>query len=92
MIPPSQGSNLSQDSSLNMTPRDNCNISGYRYPNEILQDVLDRAWTILSVVKFSDPEGETVTCGIPYNFAMLNNPETSHLGEMIKSPNSCNKF
>ena len=35
MIPPIQGSSLSQDSSLNRTPRENCYISGYEGPNEI---------------------------------------------------------
>ena len=63
MIPLNQGSNLSLDSSLNKTPRENCYISGYEGPNEISQDVTDRTWTVLFVVKFSDPEGETVTRG-----------------------------
>ena len=39
------------------------------------------------MVKFSDPEGETVTRGSPYNFDMLNSLETSHLGKMLISPN-----
>ena len=60
MIPPSQGSNLSLDSSLNGTPRENCYISSYKGPNEISQDVPDRARTVLFVVKVSDPKGETV--------------------------------
>ena len=85
MIPPNQGSSLSQDSSLNRTPRENCYISGYKGPNEISQDVSKRENNLISMVKVSDLEGETVTCGILYKFAMLNNPETSHLG--IISPN-----
>ena len=56
MIPPNQGSSLSHDSSLNRTPRENCYISGYEGPNEILKDVPNRAWTLLSAVKFSDPD------------------------------------
>ena len=35
MIPQNQGSSLSHDSSLNMTPRENFYISGYEGPNEI---------------------------------------------------------
>ena len=35
MIPPSQGSSLSQDSALNKWPRENFYISGYEGPNEI---------------------------------------------------------
>ena len=51
MIPPNQGSNLSQDSSLNKTPRENCYISGYKGPNEISLDFLDREQTVIFVVK-----------------------------------------
>ena len=87
MIPPIQGSNLFQDSSLNMTPRENCNILGCKYPNEILEYFLDRAWNSIYAVNVLDPEGETVTRGSPYNFAMLNNLETSHLGNMLISNN-----
>ena len=87
MLSPNQGSSLFQDSSLNKTPRENCNISGYKDPNEILQDVPYRTWNLLSVVKFSDLEGETLTHGSPYNFTILNNPETSHLGKTLVSPN-----
>ena len=57
-----------------MTPRENYYVSGYKDPNEISQYFLDRAWTLLSVVKVSDPEDETVTRGIPHNFVMLNSP------------------
>ena len=64
-----------------MTPRENCYISGYEGPNEISQDVPERARTVLYVVKVSDPEGETVTRGSLYKFAMLNSPKTSHLGK-----------
>ena len=87
MFPLNQGSSLFQDLSLNRTPRENWNNLGYKDTNEILQDVTDREWTFFSMVKVSDPEGETVTRGSPYNFAMLNNPETSHLGKLVISPN-----
>ena len=92
MIPPNQGSNLSQDSSLNRTPRENCYISSYEGPNEISQNVPDRAWTVLSVVKVSDPEDETMTRGSLYKFAMLNSPKISHLGKNLINPNWLNQF
>ena len=60
---------------------------GYKITNEILQDVIDRAWTLIFMVKFLDPKGETMTCGSLYMFAMLNIPETSHLGKPLISPN-----
>ena len=60
---------------------------GYEGPNEILQDVPDRAWAVLYVVKFSDPEGETTTRGSSYKFVMLNSPEISHLGKNLINPN-----
>ena len=55
MIPPKQDSILFWDSSLNRTPRENFYISSYKGPYEISQDVLNRAWTLIYVVKFSDP-------------------------------------
>ena len=63
MIRPNQSSSLSQDSSINMIPWENCYVSGYEGTNKISQDVLDREQTVIFVVKFSDPEGETVTRG-----------------------------
>ena len=87
MIPPNQGSSLSQDSSLNMTSRENCYILGYVGPNEILQDVLDRAQTVISMIKVSDPEGETLTHGRLYKFDMLNSPEKIHHRKTLISPN-----
>ena len=87
MIPPNQGSSLFQDSSLNRTPREKSYILGYEGPNEISQDVPDRARTVLSVVNVLDLEGETVTRGSPYNFAMLNTPETCYLTKMLIRPN-----
>ena len=60
---------------------------GYKGPNEISEDVPERAQTVLYVVEVSDPEAETVTRGSPYNFAMLNSPETCHLGKTIISTN-----
>ena len=87
MFPPNKGSNLFQDSSPNMRPRENCYSSGYEGPNEISQDVPERARTVLSVVKISDPEDETVTRGSLYKFALLNSPKMSHLGKTCMSPN-----
>ena len=86
MIPPNQGFNLFQDSSLNKTPRENFYISIYEGPNGISKDVPDRAQTLLFVVKVSDLDDETVTCGIPYNLAILNSPERSHLGKNLIPP------
>ena len=60
---------------------------GYGHPNEISQDVPERERTLISMVKVSDPEDETVTHGNPYNFAMMNSPEIGHLGKMLISPN-----
>ena len=87
MIPPKQGSSLSQNSSLNGKPRENCHISGYEGPNENFQDVPDREKTVHSVVNVYDLEGEIVTCGSMYKFAILNSPEISHLGKTCISPN-----
>ena len=87
MIPPNQSSSLFQDSSLNRTPRENCDILGYKAPNEISQDFLDREQTLISLVKVSYPKGETLTRGSPYKFAMPNSPELSHRGKTIISPN-----
>ena len=70
-----------------MKPRENCYILGYEGPNEISQDFIDREQTLIPVVKVSDPYDETLTCGSPYNFTMLNSPETSHLGKTVISPN-----
>ena len=87
MIPPNQGSNLSLDLSLHMTPREYCYISGYKGPNEISQDVPYRGRDLIFVVKFSDPEGETITRGNLYKFVMMTSPEISHIGKTIISPN-----
>ena len=87
MIPSIQGCSLFQDSSLNRTPKENCYMSSYKGPNEIYEDFIEREWNLISMVDVSDPEDETVTCGSMYNFAMLNNPETSHLVKTVKSPN-----
>ena len=70
-----------------MTHGENCYISGYQGPNEILQDVPEIARTVILVVEVSDPEYETVTHGSPYNFAMLNSIEIGHLGKTLISPN-----
>ena len=59
---------------------------GYRGPNGIPEDVLEIARTILFVVRISEPEDETVTRGMPYNFTVLNIPVTGHLGKMIINP------
>ena len=76
-----------QDSSLNMTPGENCYISGYKGPNEIYEDVLEIKQTLIFVVQVSDLEDKTMTRGIPYNLAMLNSPEIGHLGKTIIRPN-----
>ena len=87
MIPPNQSSHLSQDSSLNKTPREKCYISGYEGPNEILKDFIDREWTLIYVVNVSYHDGEIGTRGIPYKFAMMNSSEISHIGKNLISPN-----
>ena len=87
MIPPNQVSNLFQDSSLNMTPMENFYIYGYKGEHEFLQDVPNRAWNLLSMVKFLDPDDETVRCEILYKFTMLNILESSHLGKTLICPN-----
>ena len=86
MIPPNQGSSLSQDSSLNKTPGENFYISGYEGTNEKFQDVPHRVQTLISVTKVSEPKGEIVTRDSLYKFAMLNSPEISHLGKLRISP------
>ena len=43
--------------------------------------------TVIYVIKSSDQEGEIVTRGSPYKFAMLNSPEISHLGKTLISTN-----
>ena len=87
MIPPSYGSSLFQNSSLDRKPRENRYSLGYLCPNGIPEDVLEKARTILSVVRISDSEDEPVTCGMPYNFVILNSPVTGHLGKRIINPN-----
>ena len=87
MIPPSLGSSLFQDSSLNRTPGENCYILGYKGPNEISEDVPELSQNLVSVFQVLDPEYETVTRGSPYNLPMLNSPERGHIGKMIISPN-----
>ena len=44
------------------------------------------ARNLIYLVKFLDPEDET-TRGSSYNFAMLNSPETGHLGKKLIRPN-----
>ena len=87
MIPPTQGSSLSQNSDLNRSPRENRYISGYEGPNEISQDVPEREQNVIFVVEFLYHEDETLTHGIPYNFAMLNSREIGHLGKNLISLN-----
>ena len=66
---------------------ENCYISSYEGLNEIYKYVPERAWNLISMVQVSYLEDEIVTCGIPYNFAILNIPVTGHLGKIIISPN-----
>ena len=91
MFPPNKDSRFFQDSSLNRTPRENFYISGYEGQNEISQDVPERERPEIYVVIVLDP-GEPVTLGSLYNFAMLNIPETSHLGKTLMSTNWRNQF
>ena len=86
MFPLNQGSSLSQDSSLNKTPRDNCYISSYKGPNGILEDVPKMAQTIILLIRISDLEDEPMKRGIPYNFTVLNSPVTGQLGKRIINP------
>ena len=92
MISPNQGSDLLQNIVINRWPRENWYISGNEGPNEILQDVLYREWSLVFVINVSDPEGETVPCRSPYKFDMLNSPEISHLGKLCISPNWWNQL
>ena len=41
--------------------------------------------TLLSMVKVSDLDDETGTCGSPYKFAILDSSEISHIGKTHKS-------
>ena len=59
---------------------------GYKGPNGILEDVPEMARTLISVVRSSDSEDETVTRGRPYNFAVMKSPVTGHLGKRIINP------
>ena len=43
-------------------------------------------WNLFYVVKVLDPEGETVTHGSMYKFAMLKSLEISHLGKLSYVP------
>ena len=54
---------------------------------EFQKYVTKRVLTVLSVVQISDSEDEPVTCGMPYNFVVLNSPVTGHLGKRIINPN-----
>ena len=76
-----------EDSSLNRTHAENCYILGYKGPNEILEDVPIRGWNLISVFLVLESEYEIVTCGILYNFDVLNSLVTGHIGKMIISPN-----
>ena len=59
---------------------------GYRGPNRISEDVLERAQNLISVVRISDLEDEPVTRGIPYNFVVLKRSswEKDHKSKMVK--------
>ena len=87
MIPLTHCFILFQNSTLNKSPGENYYTSVYEGPNEISQDVAYREHTVVSLVKVSDPKGETVTRGSLYKFSMLNSPDISHLGKNIISPN-----
>ena len=51
-----------------------------------MQDVVDRARTVVYVVQVSNLEGETVTRGSPYKVIMMNKLEISHLGKLRINP------
>ena len=70
-----------------MTPWDNFHILGYRGPNGTPKDIPERAQNVILVVRILDSEDELVTHGMTYNFTVLNNPVTGHLGKMIINPN-----
>ena len=59
---------------------------GYRGPNGIPEDVIEKAWTLILVFQISYSEDELVTRGMPYNFVVLNSPVTGHLGKRIINP------
>ena len=59
---------------------------GYRGPDGIPEDVPEISRTVLSMVQIFEPKDEPVTCGMPYNFPVMNNPVTGHLGKMIINP------
>ena len=69
-----------------------CYISGYKGPNEIYEAIPKMARTVIFVGEVSDPEDETVTCGSPYNFAIVNSSVTGHRGKRIINPNWSNKL
>ena len=60
---------------------------GYKGSNEVLQDVTDRAQTIIFVVKVLDSDDKIVKCASLYKFVIMNNPKRSHLGKTLISPN-----
>ena len=59
---------------------------GYRGPNGIPKDFIEMERNVLSVILISDSKDEPVTCGILYNFVVLNSPVTGHLGKTIINP------
>ena len=60
---------------------------GYRGPNGITEDVPEKERPVVSFIQISEPEDEPVTCGMPYNFTILNSPVIGHLGKIIVNPN-----
>ena len=82
MVPTNQGPSPFHDSSLNMTPRDNCYILSYTCSNAILKYFQERVQILISMVQVLDPKYEPVTCGSPYNFVVWNHLVTGHLGKM----------
>ena len=87
MIPPSYGSNLFKNSSLNRTPGENRYSLGYLCPNGIPEDVPKISQNLISMVLISELEDEPRTHGFSYNFTVLNSPVTGHLGKRIINPN-----
>ena len=62
---------------------DNFYISGQEGSNQISQYFLDREHTLIFVVRFSDPEDETMTRGIPDKFAILNGTKKGILLQIL---------
>ena len=66
---------------------EHCYILGYLGPNGIPKDFIERARTLIFLVRIADPEDETVKRGSLYNFTILNSLVMCHLWKRIINPN-----